>query len=698
MNFELEVGNRTLSIETEKVAKQASGAVTVRYGDTVVLVTAVCGEPRDTDFLPLLVEYREQAYAAGKIPGGFFKREGRPSSKEILSARLIDRPIRTLFPEHFRNDVQIVAIVLSFDQANDGDILAVIGASAALSISEIPFTKPIGCVRIGKVKGEFVINPTVKELDESELDLVIAGTKNAVIMMEAGAKEVSEEAMIQAIELGHKEIIRIVELGERVVSQCGVPKLEYEVNSDNNLIERIENLTAFEVEKANQIADKRERKEAFEKIFELIKNDIGEEVYLEKEKEVKASVEEIARRDMRKGIVEEGKRVDGRASDEIRSISCEVGSLPRTHGSALFTRGQTQCLVVTTLGTSMDEQIIDDLEGATRKSFMLHYNFPPFSVGEVRPIRGPGRREIGHGALAERALENLIPSDEVFPYTIRIVSDILESNGSSSMATICGSSLSLMDAGIPIKTSVAGISIGLVKEKDKEVLLSDIIGLEDHFGDMDFKVAGTRDGITAIQLDTKIDEVSIDTLERAIQRAKEGRDFILDVMDKTIGRPRDEISVYAPRIRVIDIPKEKIGELIGPGGKTIRGIIDTTGAKIDIDDVSGKVTVAAVDAESGEQAVKIIEEIIQDIEVGRIYVAKVKKITSFGAIVDLPHKKEGLIHISQLAPYRVKNVRDVVKEGDEVAVKVRSIDEQGKISLSRRDAAGSGKPDRRNNR
>lgn len=698
MNFELEVGNRTLSIETEKVAKQASGAVTVRYGDTVVLVTAVCGEPRDTDFLPLLVEYREQAYAAGKIPGGFFKREGRPSSKEILSARLIDRPIRTLFPEHFRNDVQIVAIVLSFDQANDGDILAVIGASAALSISEIPFTKPIGCVRIGKVKGEFVINPTVKELDESELDLVIAGTKDAVIMMEAGAKEVSEEAVIQAIELGHKEIIRIVELGERVVSQCGVPKLEYEVNSDNNLIEKIENLTAFEVEKANQIADKRERKEAFEKIFELIKNDIGEEVYLEKEKEVKASVEEIARRDMRKGIVEEGKRVDGRASDEIRSISCEVGSLPRTHGSALFTRGQTQCLVVTTLGTSMDEQIIDDLEGATRKSFMLHYNFPPFSVGEVRPIRGPGRREIGHGALAERALENLIPSDEVFPYTIRIVSDILESNGSSSMATICGSSLSLMDAGIPIKTSVAGISIGLVKEKDKEVLLSDIIGLEDHFGDMDFKVAGTRDGITAIQLDTKIDEVSIDTLERAIQRAKEGRDFILDVMDKTIGRPRDEISVYAPRIRVIDIPKEKIGELIGPGGKTIRGIIDTTGAKIDIDDVSGKVTVAAVDAESGEQAVKIIEEIIQDIEVGRIYVAKVKKITSFGAIVDLPHKKEGLIHISQLAPYRVKNVRDVVKEGDEVAVKVRSIDEQGKISLSRRDAAGSEKPDRRNNR
>ncbi len=698
MNFELEVGNRTLSIETEKVAKQASGAVTVRYGDTVVLVTAVCGEPRDTDFLPLLVEYREQAYAAGKIPGGFFKREGRPSSKEILSARLIDRPIRTLFPEHFRNDVQIVAIVLSFDQANDGDILAVIGASAALSISEIPFTKPIGCVRIGKVKGEFVINPTVKELDESELDLVIAGTKDAVIMMEAGAKEVSEEAMIQAIELGHKEIIRIVELGERVVSQCGVPKLEYEVNSDNNLIEKIENLTAFEVEKANQIADKRERKEAFEKIFELIKNDIGEEVYFEKEKEVKASVEEIARRDMRKGIVEEGKRVDGRASDEIRSISCEVGSLPRTHGSALFTRGQTQCLVVTTLGTSMDEQIIDDLEGATRKSFMLHYNFPPFSVGEVRPIRGPGRREIGHGALAERALENLIPSDEVFPYTIRIVSDILESNGSSSMATICGSSLSLMDAGIPIKTSVAGISIGLVKEKDKEVLLSDIIGLEDHFGDMDFKVAGTRDGITAIQLDTKIDEVSIDTLERAIQRAKEGRDFILDVMDKTIGRPRDEISVYAPRIRVIDIPKEKIGELIGPGGKTIRGIIDTTGAKIDIDDVSGKVTVAAVDAESGEQAVKIIEEIIQDIEVGRIYVAKVKKITSFGAIVDLPHKKEGLIHISQLAPYRVKNVRDVVKEGDEVAVKVRSIDEQGKISLSRRDAAGSEKPDRRNNR
>lgn len=698
MNFELEVGNRTLSIETEKVAKQASGAVTVRYGDTVVLVTAVCGEPRDTDFLPLLVEYREQAYAAGKIPGGFFKREGRPSYKEILSARLIDRPIRTLFPEHFRNDVQIVAIVLSFDQANDGDILAVIGASAALSISEIPFTKPIGCVRIGKVKEKFVINPTVKELGESALDLVIAGTKDAVIMMDAGAKEVSEEAIIQAIELGHKEIIRIVELEERIISKCSVPKLEYEVNSDKSLVKRIGNLTAFDVEKANQIADKKERKEAFEKIFELIKNDIGEEVYLEKEKEVKAAVEEIARRDMRKRIVEEEKRVDGRTSDEIRPVSCEVGTLPRTHGSALFTRGQTQCLVATTLGTSMDEQIVDDLEGETRKSFMLHYNFPPFSVGEVRPIRGPGRREIGHGALAERALENLIPSDQVFPYTIRIVSDILESNGSSSMATVCGSSLSLMDAGIPIKTSVAGLSIGLVKEKDKEVLLSDIIGLEDHFGDMDFKVAGTRDGITAIQLDTKTDEVSIDTLKRAIQRAKEGRNFILDVMDKTISKPRDEISVYAPRIKAIAIPKEKIGELIGPGGKTIRGIIDATGAKIDIDDVSCKVTVAAVDAESGEQAVKMIEEIIQDIEVGRIYVAKVKKITSFGAIVDLPHKKEGLIHISQLAPYRVKNVRDVVKEGDEVVVKVRSIDEQGRISLSRRDAAGSDKPNRRNNR
>jgi len=686
-----EIAGRTLSIETQKYAKQASGAVIIRYGDTAVLVTEVISnQPLDRDFLPLVVEYREQSYAAGRIPGGFFKREGRPSDKEILSARFIDRAVRPLFPEQLKNEIQIIAIVLSFDQENDGDVLALVGASCAIAMSETPFLGPIGCVRVGRVAERYIINPTIKELEESSMDLVLAGTKYGITMMEAGMKEVSEEDVLSAIRLAQPEIEKIIGLQEEVCRQMGKPAVQFELpEPDEKFEELIKSIAAEEISSANQIPDKKERAVAFDRIREAVAGQLGEK-WEEREAEVRSILEKLSKADMRQRIVLENRRVDERGSDDIRSISCEVSVLPRTHGSALFTRGETQSLVVTTLGTTTDEQIVDALEGETTKSFMLHYNFLPFSVGEVRMLRGPGRREIGHGYLSEKALESLIPSKDAFPYTIRVVSDILGSNGSSSMATVCGASLSLMDAGIPTKAPVAGLSIGLIREGDSEVLLSDIIGMEDHFGDMDFKVAGTRSGITAIQLDTKTHGIEIGTLERALEKAKKGRYFILDIMDRTLSKPREKISDYAPKVMTIPVPRDKIGEVIGPGGRVIRGIVEKTGAKIDIDDSTGKITICAPDYASGEKAAKIIETIIQEVEVGRVYVGKVKKILSFGAIVEILPKKEGMIHISEIAPHRIKDIREVLKEGDEVAVKVKNIDERGKIQLSRKAALGGG--------
>ena len=699
MIHSIEIAGRSLLIESQKYAKQASGAVTIRYGDTAVLVTAVTSEqPTDKDFLPLVVEYREQSYAAGRIPGGFFKREGRPSDKEILSSRLIDRSVRPLFPEHLRNEIQVIAIVLSFDQENDGDVLGVIGASCAIAISENPFFGPVGCVRIGSIGGQHIINPTIKELDESSMNMLVAGTKAGITMIEAGIKEVSEDDVIQAIALAKPEIDKIIAFQEEISRQIGKPKFQVESSSsDEELEELVRSIAMEDISGANQVPGKRERQDAFQRIRDRVAEKLGED-WEEKSGRVTALIEKFAKADMRQRIVKEKKRVDGRGPDDIRPISCEVATLPRTHGSALFTRGETQSLVVTTLGTTTDEQIVDALEGESSKSFMLHYNFLPFSVGEVRMLRGPGRREIGHGYLSEKALEPLIPPKDTFPYTIRVVSDILESNGSSSMATVCGASLSLMDAGIPIKAPVAGLSIGLVREGDQEVLLTDIIGLEDHFGDMDFKVAGTRSGITAIQLDTKTHGVGIDTLGRALARARIGRHFVLDTMERTLAKPRDEMSEYAPKVQTLAIPKEKIGEVIGPGGRVIRGIVEQTGAKIDIDDSMGKVTICAPDSESAEKAAKMIEVIIAEVEVGKLYIGTVKKILTFGAVVEILPGREGMIHISEIAPYRVKNVRDVLKEGDEVVVKVKGMDQRGKIQLSRKAALGrsvSTRPDRK---
>lgn len=689
MIHKTEIAGRSLTIETEKYARQARGAVVIRYGDTAVLVAEVTSDqPSERDFLPLIVEYREQSYAAGRIPGGFFKREGRPSDKEILSARLIDRSVRPLFPEQLRNEIQIIAIVLSFDQENDGDILGLIGASCAVGVSETPFFGPVGCVRVGNIDGRYIINPTIKELEDSTMNLVVAGTKDGITNIEAGMKEMSEEDVLKGLILAKPEIDRIIDLQEEIHRQIGKPKFELEPpESDEELEKRIKSIVMDEISSANQIPGKKERAIAFHKIYEVIAGEFGEE-WDEREAEVKRILEKLAKSDMRRRIIEKNKRGDGRSPDDIRPISCEVAILPRTHGSALFTRGETQSLVVTTLGTTTDEQIVDALEGESTKSFMLHYNFLPFSVGEVRMLRGPGRREIGHGHLSEKALEPLIPPKDRFPYTIRVVSDILESNGSSSMATVCGASLSIMDAGVPLKAAVAGVSVGLITNGDSEVLLSDIIGLEDHFGDMDFKVAGTKHGITAVQLDTKIRGIGIDTLGRALEKAKMGRYLILDIMDRTLSKPREELSAYAPKVETIIIPKEKIGELIGPGGRVIRSIVEKTGAKIDIDDSTGTVTICAPDSESGKEATRMIETIVQEVEVGKLYVGKVKKILSFGAIVEILPRKEGMIHISEIAPYRIKDIKDVLKEGDEVLVKVKNIDEHGKIQLSRKAVLG----------
>jgi len=679
-----EMGGKKLIIESGRVAKQAGGAVTVQYGETVVLATAVISDkPRDQDWFPLFVEYRQKAYAAGKIPGGFFKREGRPGEKEVISARLVDRPIRPLFPKGYMNEVQIIISILSADQENDADILGMIGASTALCLSGCPFQGPIGAVRVGKLGDEYVINPTFAQLEESELDLVISGTSESISMIEGKAKEVSEEVILGAIEASRSTLDEIVRLQEELVSLCGKPKQTFEAPAKNaELVAAVTERVGPEISRINTTEDKGNRYAALNTLVDETIEALTEQ-FPEGEKEIKAVIEELEKTDMRQRILLESKRVDGRKLDEIRPISCEVAFLPRTHGSAVFTRGQTQSLSVITLGTKMDEQKIDGLEGESWKSYMLHYNFPPFSVGEVRPIRGPGRREIGHGALAERAIEPVIPADEAFPYTIRIVSDILESNGSSSMATVCAASLSLMDAGVPVKAAVAGIAIGLIKEDDRASLLSDILGVEDHLGDMDMKVCGTVDGITAVQMDLKISGITEEILVQAFERARAGREHILSVMSETIGSPRPELSEYAPRILSLQIDPDKIGSVIGPGGKIIRKITEETGAKIDIDD-DGTITIASTDAEGGPKAMEIIKQLTADVEIGQIYTGKVKKITGFGAFVEILPGKEGLVHISQLENYRVAKVEDVLSLGDEIEVKVLEKDDQGKIRLSRK--------------
>jgi polyribonucleotide nucleotidyltransferase len=684
------IEGKSLSIEAGRVARQADGAVLVRYGDTVILVTAVASkQPRQgIDFFPLTVDYQERAYAAGKIPGGFFKREGRPHDKETLTARLIDRPLRPLFPEGYRQDVQIIGTVLSADQENDPDVLAVVGASAALTISSIPFLGPIAAVRVGRVGGKFVLNPTYAMQEGADIDLVVAGTRAAVVMIEAGAKEVSEELMVEAIEFGHKGIQALIGMVEELAKQLGVEKAPFNAPpADPELHERVSSLARQGLRTLAGIAEKEEHRTRRQQLYEEVLAQHGDEPE-DRKAAVRHLFEQIEHEELRRMILEEGRRADGRGLEDVRPISAEVGVLPRTHGSALFTRGQTQALVTTTLGTSEDEQRLDDIEGEGTKRFMLHYNFPPFSVGEVKFMRGPGRREIGHGALAERALLSVLPPKEEFPYTLRIVSDILESNGSSSMATVCGASLSLMDAGVPIESAVAGVAMGLVMEKDRTAILTDIIGLEDHLGDMDFKVAGTRKGVTALQMDIKARGITGTLMAKALDQAKRARLHILSQMDRALSEPRPSISVYAPRIITIMIPVDKIREVIGPGGKVIRGIVAESGAKIDISD-DGRVEIASVDEAAAQKALSIINKIVEVPEVGRVYLGKVVKIMDFGAFVQILPGTDGLLHISQIAEQRVKKVEEVLSEGDEVMVKVIDIDKNGKIRLSRKEVLES---------
>lgn len=689
--FKFNLAGRELIVETGKMAQQANGSVLMRYGDTTVLVTATASaEPREgVDFFPLTVDYEERLYAVGKIPGGFIKREGRPSEKAILSARLIDRPIRPLFPEGFRNDVQIIATVLSVDQDNPPDVLAMIGASAALSISDIPFNGPIGAVSVGMVDGKLIINPNQEQSQKSQLKLVVAGTKEAVLMVEAGANEVSEENMLEAIKLGHQEIKKIVEFLEEIVDKIGKPKMELNLYTiDKEIEEKVREFAAGKIINAIQTSDKLEREDNINKVNEETLSyfkDIYQESFDEVEKDIKDALYKLLKENVRKMILEESIRPDGRQLDEIRPISCEVGLFKRVHGSGLFTRGQTQVLTVATLGALGDVQILDGLGLEEFKRYMHHYNFPPYSVGETRFLRGPGRREIGHGALAERALEPMIPSEEEFPYTIRLVSEVLSSNGSTSMASVCGSTLALLDAGVPIKAPVAGVAMGLIKGENKVAILTDIQGIEDFLGDMDFKVAGTEKGITAIQMDIKIQGISEDILKEALEQARKGRLFILQKMKETISEPRPELSPYAPRIVSINIDPEKIRDVIGPGGKTINKIIAETGVKIDIED-DGKIFIASVDENSAQKAVKIIKKLVADVEVGKIYLGKVIRTTNFGAFVEILPGKEGLVHISKLEKGRVNKVEDVVNVGDEILVKVTDIDKQGRINLSRKDA------------
>jgi polyribonucleotide nucleotidyltransferase len=689
--MERQFAGRTLSLEVGRMAKLAQGSCLVQYGDTVVLcAVTVRDDPTHLPFFPLTIEYREKSYAAGKIPGGFFKREGRPGEKEILSARMIDRPIRPLFPNGFMHETQVACFILSADQENDADVIALLGASVALNMSKAPFNTAVASARVGRIQGNWVVNPTFQQLEYSDVDLVVSGSADAITMVEGGALEVPEIEILEGLNVAHDAIKELVAMQEEFLEGHRVPDMDWSPQEpDAALKARVEELAGAKVAEALGIGDKQERSQAMATVTEDVIAAMTEEdeAYAEHAKDIKNVLRSIEKNTMRRTILDKGERADGRGVDDIRAITSEVGILPRTHGSALFTRGQTQALAVVTLGTSRDEQRIDSIDSREeiKKSFMLHYNFPPFSVGEARPFRGTSRREIGHGNLAERAMQPLLPAYEDFPYTIRIVSDVLESNGSSSMATVCGASLSLMDAGVPIKSPCAGVAMGLIKEGDDVAILTDILGLEDALGDMDFKVAGTRDGVTSIQMDIKIEGLTVDILTEALERANKGRMHILDQMGQALDSHRDELSDYAPRIVSIQINPEKIGEIIGPKGKTIRAIQEESGASIDIDD-SGIVKIAAVDAEAGARAREMIEAIVKDPEVGRIYEGPVKNTTTFGAFVEIMPGTEGLCHISELQDGRTENTEDVVKKGDIVRVKLLSIDEKGRLRLSRKAA------------
>jgi polyribonucleotide nucleotidyltransferase len=684
---QLDINGQPFSLETGKVAKQADGAVMVRYGGTMVLATCVAAKTarEGQDFFPLTVEYRERAYAGGRIPGGYFKREGAPVKKEILTSRLIDRPVRPLFPDGFKNEVQVICLVISGDQENDPDVLAMNGASAALCLSGMPFDGPVGAVRVGQIDGRFVANPTTEQQSVSSLELVIAGTEEAVLMVEAGAKEVAEETMLEAIAFGHAECKKLARMQKDLVARAAKPRWSFDPNAgkDAALHARVRDLAQSKVAAALGTHEKHARAEAINRVSDEVFAAFGSDET--KKAAIRGAFEEVASAEIRRLIVEQGLRVDGRKVNEIRPIAIETGYLPRAHGSSLFTRGETQALVAATLGTKSDEQKIEALEGESYRHFMLHYNFPSFSVGEVRRFGSPSRRDIGHGALAERAVEAVLPAKEEFPYTIRVVSDILESNGSSSMATVCGASLALMDAGVPLKSHVAGIAMGLVKEGDRFGILTDIMGTEDHYGDMDFKVAGTEKGVCALQMDIKIKGVSIEIMREALAKAREARMVVLGKMRDTIDKPRAELSPYAPRFVTIKIRTEKIREIIGPGGKVIRGIQEQTGTKIDVED-DGRVTIFSPDAESVQKALSIVQDICREVELDRIYLGKVKKIVEFGAFVEVIPNTEGLLHISQIADSRIRTVQDVLTEGDEVLVKVIEIDGNGKMRLSRKMA------------
>ena len=679
--FETQLGGRTLSFEIGRVAKQANGAVWIQYGETVVLVTACrSNTPEDRGFLPLIVDYREKAYAGGRIPGNFMKRESRPTEKETLSARLTDHQIRPMFPKKFPYEIQVYISILSVDGENDADVLGMLGASAALCVSDIPFAGPMGAVRVGRVNGEFVINPTYSQLDESDIDLLVSGTDDSIASVEGGAHEISEEELVNALKFGHESIKELVEFQHQLISAVGKEKLlveEEPVNED--LISAVADYATERVKEANRTKVKEDRDDLVNALTADAKEALAEQ-FPEMEKEVGDAVYDLVKSDMRTMILKEKKRIDGRALDEVRLVTCESQVLPRTHGSALFTRGQTQALCVATLGTKQDERMTDDLRGKSFKSYYLDYNFPAYSVGEVRFERGPGRRDIGHGHLAERAIEPVIPSVETFPYTIRLVSDITESNSSSSMATVCGCSMALMDAGVPVKSAVCGAGVGLVMEGDEWELLTDIQGAEDFLGDMDLKVAGTDEGITAIQMDIKIQGIRFDILQLALERAKAGRQHILDVMNSTIGKSRDDLSRWAPRIEFIKIPVAKIGAVIGPGGKMIREI-EKTGATVNVDD-DGTITLSSVEAGPAEEARRMIESITAEAEIGKEYRGTVKRIMPFGAFVEILPGKEGLLHISELAHRRVEKVEDIVSEGDHIQVKVLEIDTGGKMRLS----------------
>jgi polyribonucleotide nucleotidyltransferase len=685
--IELDFHGRPLTIEVGRVAKQADGAAWVRYGETVVLVTAVAVREvkLDTDFFPLTVDYQEKTFAAGKIPGGFFKREGRPSEKEILTCRLIDRSIRPLFADGLRCETQVIATVLSADRENDPDVVAMLGASAALHVSDIPFNGPLAGVRIGRIDGKWVVNPTQSQLQESDTDIFLSGSKDAIVMVEGSATMVPEDEILEALFAGHEAIQPLLEIQEQLRRELGKAKRQVPLAElDAGVVRRIDELALAKLQQAIEIPEKMER---YKRLAE-VKSEVVTQAAAEfpgKEKQIKAAFDELKRKCFRGLVIQRERRIDGRGLKDIRPITCEVEVLPRTHGSALFTRGETQALVVATLGTASDEQRVDALLGEHYKKFMLHYNFPPFSVGEAKFLRGPGRREIGHGNLAERALVPVLPNEVSFPYTIRIVSEILESNGSTSMATVCGGSLALMDAGVPVLAPVAGIAMGLIKEGEHVRVLSDILGDEDHLGDMDFKVAGTPEGITSLQMDIKISGVNRDIMRQALHQAREGRLHILGIMNEMLATARTAVSGHAPRIITLKVKPEKIREIIGPGGKVIRGIIEATGVKMDVED-DGTVTIASSDEVAARKAIEMVQRIAAEAEIGKIYKGTVRKIVEFGAFVEILPGTDGLVHISQLAPERVRKVTDVLKEGDEVMVKVLEIDRQGKIRLSRKDA------------